>query len=497
MSPWIGLVLFVLNPLLGGVLWLLARIEAPTGIARAALAAVAALIGLELAQLLVEPVIRVTGDPHFLAEFLPITLFNWTILVLPIVVIDVLAIGLALQIARTPPVWDLSFLEAGRLESRRRRLSTLALGKVVSMAALLGSALGLFFVAIAAALPYVVLYLRSRQAELFWWLALTIHNRLDPAAELAAFAETRWGNNRQRLRGAAASIRSGEPVIDALIMHRLLGGGEIVELRVADAAGALEEGLRNCAERYSSSSGIASLSIRANGAILWLWAMTAAIASVLGFLTYSILPKYKAIFADFGMELPETTRRLVGFSGRSAGEMAAMYLSLFVITGWLVVGSVVLCVGWQNLQWSWLQQMFPRRDAPVVMHYLTYLIRAGWPAPQAVQKVADEALRDDLRERLNRVNIHLEAGDDLGVSLEREGYLRPVEAAALAAGQRAGHLAFALESLAESLNRQRVFRFQGLVEILKPVFLLILAALVAVTAVAMFVPIVRIIEGMA
>lgn len=496
MSPWIGLVLFVLNPLLGGGLWLLARIESPTGIARAALLIVAGLVGLELAQLLVEPLFRIAYDRNFAVELLPVMLFNWTILVLPIVVIDVLAIGLAVRIGLSPPVWDLSFLEAGRLESRRRRLSTLALGKVVSMAAVLASSLGLFFVVIAAALPYVVLYLRARQAELFWWLALTIRNRLDPAAELAAFSETRWGKSRERLRGAATSVRRGEPLVDALIMNQLLGGGEIVELRVADAAGRLEEGFRTCAERYSSSSGIASLALRTNGAIVWLWTMTAAIAAVLGFLSYNILPKYKAIFADFGVGLPQATLRINSFIGQGAGEMAAMYLSLFVITGWLVVGSVVLCVGWQNLQWSWLQQMFPRRDAPVVMRYLTYLIRAGWPTPQAVQKVADEAIRDDLRERLNRVNVHLEGGDSLGAALYREGYLRPVEEAAVAAGERAGHLAFALESLAESLDRQRVFRFQGIVEVLKPVFLLILATLVAATAVAMFIPIVRLIEGM-
>ena len=496
MSLWIGLVLFVLNPLLGGVVWLLARIESPTGIARAALLFVASLVGLEVLQLLVEPVVRVATDRNFAVEFLPIALFNWSILALPIVVIDILLIGLTVQIALSPPVWDLSFLEAGRLESRRRRLSTLALGKVVSMAALLGSSLGLFFVLIAAVLPYVVLYLRGRQAELFWWLALTIRNRLDPAAELAAFADTRWGKSRERLRGAAASIRGGEPIVDALLMHRLLGGGEIVELRIAEAAGRLEEGFRTCAERYSSSGGIAALAIRANGALVWLWTMTAMIAAVLGFLSYNILPKYKAIFADYGMELPQATRRMVGFSGHSGAEMAAMYLSLFVITGWLVLGSAVLCVGWRNLQWPWLQQMFPRRDAPVVMQYLTYLIRAGWPVPQAVQKVADEALRDDLRERLNRVNVHLEAGDDLGAGLQREGYLRSAEAAALSAGERAGHLAFALESLSESLDRQRVFRFQGVVELLKPLFLLMLAALVAVTAVAMFIPVVRLIEGL-
>jgi len=491
-----GLILFVLNPLLGGAVWLLARIESPNGLARAALFGLACLMGLELVQLLVEPVVRVATAPVFAAEFLPVTLFNWVVLVLPLVVIDSMAIRLAVQISRTPPAWDLSFLDAGRLESRRRQLSTLALGKVVLMAALLGSAVGLVFVAVAAVLPYVVLYLRARQAELFWWLALTIHNRLDLAAELAAFAETRWGKSRRRLQGAAMAIRSGESLVDALVLHQLLGTGEIVELRVADAAGSLEQGLRNCADRYSSSSGIASLAIRTNGAIVWLWVMTAAIAAVLGFLTYNIIPKYKAIFNDFGMALPPATLRLVGMSGSSTAEMATMYLSLFVLTGWLVMGSAVLCIGWQNLHWSWLQQLFPRRDAPMVLHYLTYLIRAGWPAPQSVQRLADEAFRDDLRERLNRVNVHLEAGDDIGTALHREGYLRSVEAAALAAGQRAGHLDFALESLAESLNRQRIFRFQSVVEILKPVFLLILAALVAATAIAMFVPVVRLIEGL-
>ena len=70
----------------------------------------------------------------------------------------------------------------------------------------------------------------------------------------------------------------------------------------------------------------------------------------------------------------------------------------------------LLLAGSPAHQWPWLQQFFPRRDAPGMLRLLGYPIRAGWPAPQSIHLIADEVLRDDLRERLNRVGTQIDAG---------------------------------------------------------------------------------------
>ncbi len=181
MSPWLGVLLFVVSPLLGGAMWLLARIEYPGLAVRSGVIAVAWLIVLEMLQLIAEPFVRVAFSQPIRPESLPIVTFNWLVLVLPIVVIDFFTIGLARRVASVPTEMEPSLLEASRLDADRRQLCALALGKVVAMAATLGSALALLAVVVTAALPYLVVYLRGRHAELLWWLALTVRNRLDPA----------------------------------------------------------------------------------------------------------------------------------------------------------------------------------------------------------------------------------------------------------------------------------------------------------------------------
>ncbi len=279
-------------------------------------------------------------------------------------------------------------------------------------------------------------------------------------------------------------------------MHRLLGPAEIVELRVARETGALARGFVACASRCASVGKVSTV-VSTNGTIVWLWLMVTGIVAVVSFISYSILPKFKAIFHDFGVELPPMTLRLLRFSDDGV-ETAALVLSLCVVTGWLVLGSVLLTFGWQELQWPWLQQFFPRRDAPGVLRLLGYPIRAGWPSPKSVHLLADEVLRDDLRERLNRVGTRLEAGLQLGDALLQEGFVRPAEAEAVEAGVRAGpgRLDFALETLAGSLDRNRTFRFYRLVEVLKPLFLVGLAAIVALTVFAMFLPIATLIGSL-
>lgn len=496
MSAWLGLLLFVVSPLLGGVLWLLARVEYPGTAVRFGVFLIAWLIGLEMLQLVAEPFVRFAFSKEIRPESLPVAVFNWLVLVLPVVVIDFFSIRLARRVASIPTEIEPTVLEASRLDADRRQLCALALGKVVAMAATLGSALGLLAVGVSAALPYLMVYGRGRHSELLWWLALTIRNRLDPAEELLSFAESRRGTIRQRIIDAARDVQRGTDLLDALIIHRLLSPGEIVELRVARATGSLEQGFVACARRCSSE-GAASTAVSTNGTIVWLWMMLAGIFAVLSFLSYSILPKYKAIFSDFGMELPQMTLRLSRFSVDGM-EMVALLLSLCVLTGWMIIGSIVLTVGWQELQWPWLQQFFPRRDAPGMLRLLGYPIRAGWPAPQSIHLLADEVLRDDLRERLNRVGTQIDAGLGLGQALLQEGYLRPVDAEAVAAGERAGpgRLSFALKALADSLERTRSFRFHRLVETLKPIFLIGLAWFVAFAVIAMFLPVARLIESL-
>jgi hypothetical protein len=495
MSLILGFVLFVISPLIGSAMWAAARIESPSLPVRYTLKTLSVVALLEAMLLLVEPFLRIAGSQNFPFEAIPLTAFNWLILIAPLVMVDFVAMRASWRLSRVDEIAELSDLDLARFDAFRARVRALGIAKLFYMGMVLGSVFGVFLILFAAGLPYFLTFTRTRRAEMFWWLGLSLRNRLDVSRELKTFADSRFGQSRAKLLAASEAIQNGAPIVESLVVNRLLNDGEAIELRVAQSADRLEEGLLSCAYRNSGESQADKTAIIANGSLMWLWAIASVTIWILGFLSYSIVPKYKAIMHDFGLELPKITQHLFR-AGDDWAELGAVNLSLFVISSWIVLGSILLCVGWQNLNWSWIQQFFPRRDAPSILRNLGYLIRASWPVPRAIREVSDAAFREDLRERLNRVAAQVEAGIEFGEAMHHEGFVTRPEALALDAGQRAGQVDFAMQSLAESMDRLRLHRFRFLVEAAKPVFLIVIAMLVAIVCIAMFLPLISVMEAL-
>ena len=72
--------------------------------------------------------------------------------------------------------------------------------------------------------------------------------------------------------------------------------------------------------------------------------------------------------------------------------------------------------------------------------------------------------------------------------------MKPSEARILEAAQRAGNLPWALKELASSIERDIDYRVMLVLEILRPVFLLVLAVAVGIFAIGMFLPLIKLIN---
>ena len=91
----------------------------------------------------------------------------------------------------------------------------------------------------------------------------------------------------------------------------------------------------------------------------------------------------------------------------------------------------------------------------------------------------------------------MSAGGDWCESLKDTGLIARADAAVLAAAQRAGNLEWALEEMAGSALRRQAQRVQVLTQLLFPIALLLVGACAFVFACGLFVPLIRLIEGLA
>ncbi len=101
-----------------------------------------------------------------------------------------------------------------------------------------------------------------------------------------------------------------------------------------------------------------------------------------------------------------------------------------------------------------------------------------------------------LQRRAAAVRNGLARGESCWDLLVEHGFLRPQEIMLIEAAQRTGNLPWALESLADNLERRWQFRLAALFELMRPCAILFLALIVGFVAYAFFLPLVKLLNDL-
>ena len=352
-----------------------------------------------------------------------------------------------------------------------------ALGVLLPAAALLGAA------------ATVWRGLRLRSATLLGALAVAAGRGLSLADELDDLAGTLLPGDRTRVGRIAQALRAGEPLPTAL--HA--GGGLIPAssapaLAAGAATGTLPRALRDEAARLTR--------VQTAGGTLWgvlmhFGAVALALAVVVGYLSYQVVPKYKKILSEFGAETGPAFDSLTGTSDLwwTAGgvvPLAFAQLAVLAVPALFVLHQKGHRLPWVGRAWG--------RVAPVRWHAgrlgraLAAAAEAGRPWGEALDAYAAHAnaRRGDLR----AVAADVAAGGDVWTALRARGVFDAGEARLAAAGQAAGNLPAVLRILADRADAARARRFLAVGAFLQPVGVLALGAAVAWVALAFFGPLV-------
>lgn len=486
------LIILLLVPVLGGTL-LIAEWQSREALGRRE--RMWCRIGLLLAGLMLAPIaagLMAIAVVQFLTD--PIYSLLFVVRLLLVVVVGFAAVS-AVLVSRLGEARSLSVRET----ARRNRLADqmrLSSWLLVCFPLLWLFALGMVFV--APVLYFVAIWStasRARQGRLLWLLTIATENGLPLPDEVESFAMEFRGGRRDRLLGLASRLRDGGRLSDALEVDGwLLPVPEIHTIRAGEETGTLPAALRSAAVRQLATLRQTYVDGSVAAMASYYWIVISILFTVFGGMMYWIVPKFKVIFEDFGVALPRSTLWII--------ELADHFVDYF----WLIIPLVtipmsvmfvltyVYLVGWGNLNWPLLMRWFPRRDAPGVLRSLAVAAASGRPLPGVVRGLGERHPRRDLGERLGRIGETLEAGDETWTSLRDEGFLSRPEAEAVAASARARHLPFALQAIADGMDRARRRRLLWCIELGKPVLILGMAAFVGFYCVAFFLPLVKLIR---
>jgi type II secretory pathway component PulF len=299
-------------------------------------------------------------------------------------------------------------------------------------------------------------------------------------------------------RAAARLLRAlgkGTPMLEAVAAYpRALPPEAIAYVAIGQTSRSQAAALRELSR--SEQSELASVWRACVDRLSYLAFVILSMGVVLTFLMIKIVPEFEKIFEEFDLELPQISMAAIRFS-----IVYVDYLGIPVVIGMVVLllGAITvgLCYLWDMpVLRPWGDLLFRGRPTAHVLRVLAVATEQRQPLAQALQNVAGVYPSMPIRGRLQRASGDVNSGADWREALRKVRVITSAEQALLTTAERAGNLPWALRQIAMRREKRAVYRLATALQILYPAAILLLGAFVMFYVVALFVPLVKLIEGL-
>ena len=337
-----------------------------------------------------------------------------------------------------------------------------------------------------------------RQSSLLMVLATGLGDSTSLLSGLKALAmesSSPWSDKINQLRYL---IEQGQTLSEALTSATgLVPEATLLAIRVGEQTGTLRQVLAEEARQLMNQSASCSpAQPMFSTTLAWLLTVGMIALSLVSFIMIFIVPKYKKIFADFGVELPPLTVTLIG-----ASDFGMKYGLLTV----LPMMSCMLAAS-AYLVWAQLQRLssgrivfsehVPRFWTPIMLRLLSITVAAGESLNDAVHAMHTQLRPGKAGARLSAVRQEINAGNDCWISLQNNGFLRRRDVAFLESAAKTHHLDWGLIHLARTIDRRRDRWAQRLITFIQPLVVLLMGLVVAFVCVALFLPLIKLLNDL-
>jgi protein transport protein HofC len=340
---------------------------------------------------------------------------------------------------------------------------------------------------------------RAAQGATLWHLAISVNKGLPLDEEVGALADGFSGRTRLRLDKLADLLSEGLSLPAALEgAPGVVPPSAVLAAQMGLESGTLGEALRDAATRYTTAHRWGGLqSSSSPGVVFWYFLVLPNIAiSIVGFLMYWIIPKYKKIFEDFGLALPAITVTLIG-----ASDFVVNYFYLFFPI-WILPVVLLLYVGigpffgWTEFVPAFLGRWLQRFNSPDILKNLSRTIAAEFPLEQGLRTISEKHNFGRTRERVEQIRHGVEQGQNPWDAFAAARLINRRESSLLKSAEKVGNLPWALNQLAHSIDRRNSYRWQAFSELAQPAAVLLIGMTVLFICVAMFMPLIKMLHSL-
>ncbi len=336
-----------------------------------------------------------------------------------------------------------------------------------------------------------------RPTQLLWLLSVAMRNNRSLANELRAHAHACGPTYATRLYRVAKLLDDGLSLGTALRdVRSVLPPWMVTEILVAEEAGTLAETLPELAKQQADNLVSDSAQSPMAGNAIYFAAAGWIAALICTFLMVFIIPKFKAIFAGFGTELPKMTQGLIQVSD-AISNFGFITAPVVLVLTWVMMELVRAdSQSWKNLRTRWLKWLYPMLDGPDVLRHLARATASGQSLLKGLSALSHHHFRPTTRNALVKAQYQLESGADCWEVLQSEGLLGLNDLQLVRSASQVGNLPWALRELAALRERRFQYRVRVIFEYLQPVPTLMLGVIVFFVVVPLFLPMVKLLNDL-
>jgi type IV pilus assembly protein PilC len=296
----------------------------------------------------------------------------------------------------------------------------------------------------------------------------------------------------------AENIRSGGTLSDGLLQHPKVFNKLFLNMvRAGEAGGKLDVVLGQLAMFMEKAERIKG---KIKAAMIYpIIIITVAVLILVGLMMF-VVPKFKMIFDDLlkGAPLPALTQLVLGVSDFVKNNILATIgiVALFVVAVKLLrrTKAGLRLMDRMVLRLPPTGDLFLKAAIARFTRTLGTLMSSGVPILQALLITRETSGNSVLSDAINVVHDRVKEGDNVAGTLEGTGVFPAMVTSMIEVGEETGQLPEMLTRIADTYDDEVDNAVAGLTSIIEPVMIVFLALIVGTIVIALFLPIVRIIQ---
>jgi type IV pilus assembly protein PilC len=308
--------------------------------------------------------------------------------------------------------------------------------------------------------------------------------------------QSKPGKLKNVLGDVIVDIESGLPLSEAMAKHpRVFDKLYVNMIKAGEAGGALEVILQRLADFKEKAQ---SLKRKVTGAMVYPLVVIMVAVGILSFIMIMIVPKFKQIFADFGVELPDMTKFLISASDFMVQSWWALLLIPIAI--WLFFKLVrkfktgrFVC-DWMALRVPVAGGIMRKVIVARTMRTLGTLVASGVPILECLIIARDTSGNAVFEKAYQKVYDSIREGESIAGPLKETRVVNDMVVNMVDVGEETGDLDTMLYKIADNYDEEVDVAVESLVSLLEPLMILFLGVVIGFIVIALFMPLIKLLN---